>query len=100
MTDPALPILSAAELRSLAEAQAGPACPACAAIRAPGWEALSTTLDREALRRVATLRAPGDEDPTLAEYHPSGTNGWSADAPLAPAWRDRSACCCPSCRSV
>lgn len=86
MTDPALPFLSAAELRSLAEAQAGPPCPACAAIRAPGWEALSTTLDRDALQRVATLRAPGEEDPTLAEYHPAGTNGWSADAPIAPSF--------------
>jgi hypothetical protein len=26
------------------------------------------------------------EDPTLAEYHPGGTNAWSADAPIAPAY--------------
>lgn len=86
MTEPAPPLLSAAELKQLALAQAGPGCPACAAIRAPGWEAMPTTLDRGALRRIATLRAPGEEEPTLEEFHPAGTRGWSPDAPIAPGW--------------
>lgn len=86
MTEPAPPLLSAAELKQLAQAQAGPGCPACAAIRAPGWEAMPATLERGALRRIATLRAPGEEEPTLEEYHPAGTRGWSPDAPIAPGW--------------
>ena len=85
MTDAALPFLDATGLARLAQANAGPGCAACAPIRAPGWEALPATLDREVLRRVATLRVPGDEEPTLAEYHPRGTHGWSPDAPIAPA---------------
>jgi hypothetical protein len=86
MTDAAPPFLSAVELARLAEGQARAPCPRCTAIRAPGWEALPSTLDRGALRRVATLRAPGEEDPTLAEHHPAGTNNWSADAPIAPSF--------------
>jgi hypothetical protein len=86
MTDPALPVLDAAALRTLASRHAGPACPACAAIRAPGWEALPGSFDAAALRQVGTLREPGIEDPTLEEYHPAGTRSWSPEAPIAPAW--------------
>ena len=38
------------------------------------------------LRLVGTLRQPGVEEPTLEEYHPQGTRGWSPDAPIAPAF--------------
>ncbi|HEY0824291.1 MAG TPA: hypothetical protein VGD76_10925, partial [Ramlibacter sp.] len=41
---------------------------------------------RDRLRKVGTLRSPGVEDPTLEEYHPQGSNAWSADAPIAPAY--------------
>jgi hypothetical protein len=86
MNDPALPVLDAAALRTLASRHAGPACPACAAIRALGWEALPGSFDAAALRQVGTLRQPGIDDPTLEEYHPAGTRSWSPDAPIAPAW--------------
>lgn len=86
MTDSALPLLDAAGLARLAAAHRGPPCPACAAIRAPGWEAISGAMDRDTLRPVATLRRSEVEDPTLQEHHPAGTNAWSADAPIAPAY--------------
>ena len=80
-----VPLLEASGLRALAAAQPEEPCPACAALRSPGWESLSATFDAKQLRRVATLRRPEVEDPTLEEHHPAGTNNWSADAPIAPA---------------
>jgi hypothetical protein len=86
MSDPDLPILDAAGLRRFAAARPVTGCAACAAIRAPGWEALSSTFDAKQLRKVATLRRPEVEDPTVEEFHPAGTYAWSADAPIAPAF--------------
>ena len=85
MDDPSFPVLDANALRDLAARQAGPGCNACTAIRAPGWEALPGSFDATALRKVATLRRPGVDDPTLEEYHPAGTRSWSPEAPIAPA---------------
>lgn len=99
--DDALPFLDAAGLERLARENAGPGCPACASIRAPGWEALPSTLDRGVLRPVATLRAPGEEDPTLQEHHPAGTHAWSPQAPIAPRFFPYNRCevCeCARCR--
>jgi hypothetical protein len=79
-------VLDAPALRALAQEHEGPGCPACAAIRAPGWEALPGTFDATRLRKVATLRQPGVDDPTLEEYHPAGTRSWSAEAPVAPGF--------------
>jgi hypothetical protein len=86
MSDTTVPVLDTDGLRRLAAAHAPAACPSCASIRAPGWEALSGSFDRDLLRRVGTLRQPGDEDPTLTEYHPAGSHGWSPDAPIAAAF--------------
>ena len=86
MSDTTAPVLTAADLRRLAEAHPGPGCAACAPIRAPGWESIPGSLDRDQLRQVGTLRQPDLEDPTLEEHHPAGTSAWSADAPIAPAW--------------
>jgi len=100
MNDPALPVLDAPALRALVSRHAGPGCAACAAIRAPGWEALPGSFDAGALRRVATLRRPDVEDPTLEEYHPAGTRAWAADAPIAPAYFPYNRCevwACASC---
>ena len=52
-----------------------------------GWE--SFTEDRwpaDLLRRVGTLRDPAIDEPTLYEFHPSGTRYGSADAPVAVAF--------------
>jgi hypothetical protein len=86
MTDNSTPVLSADDLRRLAQAHSGKACPQCAAIRAPGWEALPGGFDQDSLRKLGTLRRPEIDDPTLEEYHPQGTRGWSPEAPIAPAF--------------
>lgn len=83
MNDHPLPVLDTEALRLLAAARSGAGCPACAALKCPGWEALSATFERKSLRLTGTLRRAEDEDPTLEEYHPNGTNAWSADAPIA-----------------
>lgn len=61
-------------------------CEACRALVCPGWESLPGSFARDALEPIGTLRDPAIDDPTVAEYHPDGTNAWSADAPIAPAW--------------
>jgi len=88
MTDAPLPLLSHDDLQALAPAAAGavPACATCAALVCPGWESVPSSFDRTALRRVGTLRPPGDDEPTLQEHHLAGTHGWSVDAPIAPAF--------------
>ncbi len=80
----ALPFLDAADLRRLARQATSPLpCASCAAIASAGWESIPGSFDRKVLRRAGTLRPPGIEEPTLQEHHPAGTNGWSADAPIA-----------------
>ena len=78
-----VPFLDAAAVKALAAAHPDEPCAACAALPSRGWEALSATFDAKQLRKVATLRQPGLEDPTLEEHHPAGTNNWSAEAPIA-----------------
>ena len=85
MADP-VPVLGAPELRRLAQSHGGRPCPACAPVKAPGWEAIPGSFDPAGLVKVGTLRQPGVEDPTLEEYHPAGTHGWSPDAPVAPGF--------------
>ena len=72
MNDAAPALLNSDDLRRLARAfGAGPVpCAACTMLVCPGWESLPGSFDRSRLRRVGTLQAPGDEEPTLAEHHP------------------------------
>lgn len=94
--------LSHAELVSLAdEADRSQPCPACSALRSPGWESISASADRDVLVRVGTLRDPAVDEPDLQEYHPQGTHGWSAQAPIAPAYHPYNRCdvwACSACR--
>lgn len=81
------PLFTADDLRRLARAHAGqPPCPHCVALACPGWEALPGGYDTRQLRQVGSLRRPDEEDPTLEEFHPAGTNAWSVDAPIAPGY--------------
>lgn len=76
-------------------------CARCGELRCAGWESLPGSFDRSLLRRVGTLRHEGDDEPTLAEYHPQGTHSWSADAPIAPRFHPYNRCDvwqCPACR--
>ncbi|HSW09141.1 hypothetical protein [Aquabacterium sp.] len=80
--------MTADELIDLAKAfGAGAGCPRCSTLVCKGWESLPGGFDRSNLRCVGSLRhADDDDEPTLAEHHPAGTHGWSADAPIALAW--------------
>lgn len=101
MSDDLLPVLGAEDLVRLAHARAPGPCPRCAALVCPGWEALPGTFERDRLERIGTLRRPDDEDPTLTEYHPGGTNSWSPLAPIAPAFFPYNRCdvwACTRCR--
>ena len=61
-------------------------CVACAALVCPGWESLPGSYLRSGLQCVGTLRVADEEDPTVIEYHPNGTNSWSLNAPIAPGY--------------
>jgi len=98
MSERELPVLDASALRALAR-QGGPGCATCAAIKAPGWEALPGGFDASVLRKIGTLRPPGVDEPTLEEFHPAGTRSWSPDAPIAPAFFPYNRCDAWECRS-
>jgi hypothetical protein len=84
---PTVPTLTADDLVTLGRsAQGASPCGVCSPLVSPGWESLPGGFETARLRCIGTLRNAGDEDPTVAEYHPGGTHGWSADAPIAPAW--------------
>jgi hypothetical protein len=102
MTDTSLPLLGADDLLRLTADVIPPSpCPLCAGISARGWESVPGGFDREALRQVGTLRDPANDDPTLEEHHPAGTNAWSPDAPIAPGFFPYNRCdawVCSGCR--
>ena len=82
-----LPLLGAADLLRLAgEHQAGERCPACGGLQCKGWESLPGGFDAGVLQRIGTLRDARIDDPTVQEYHPQGTDAWSPEAPIAPAF--------------
>lgn len=76
--------LQPADVPGLAHAADGaPPCPHCAVFRCPGWEPYPASASEAHLECRGALWLPGDDEPTLAEHHPAGTNYWSADAPIA-----------------
>lgn len=97
-----LPLLDAEALRALGrQADAGADCPACRPVQLPGWGSLPGGYDESTLLRVGTLQAvrqDGDAEPTLQEHHPDGTHGWSARAPIAPAFYPYNRCDVWQCR--
>ena len=99
-----LPLIGAADLRRLAGGhQDGGRCPACGGLRCQGWEALPGGFDAGVLQRIGTLRDPHVDDPTVQEHHPDGTDAWSPQAPIAPAFHPfnkSDVWQCGSCRRV
>ncbi|WP_077034238.1 hypothetical protein [Pelomonas sp. KK5] len=93
--------MNTTDLRALASAfeRKAARCEACMALVCPGWESMPAGFDAAVLERVGTLRDPADEDPTLAEHHPNGTHGWSAEAPIAPAFFPYNRCDVWRCRA-
>lgn len=101
VNDAALPPLSSMDLIALAGAARPGPCTACAALVDAGWQSLPATFDAGTLQCVGSLRREGDIEPPLAEHHPRGTHGWSADAPIAPAFFPYNRCdvwTCKACR--
>ena len=60
----------------------------------PGWESLPGGFDTAPLERIGSLRDPE----VVEEYHPQGTSGWSADAPIALGWFPYNRCEVWRCR--
>ena len=84
MTD--LPKLSPADVVRIAREQPQP-CARCAPLAFRGWESFPGSESDVGLAPVGTLwRVGEEEEPTLDEHHPHGTNYWSPDAPIALAW--------------
>lgn len=87
VSDSTVPFMSSQALMRLAhDPVPADSCHTCRALVCPGWESLPGSFDRNQLRRVGTLRNGGDEEPPVQEHHPAGTNSWSVDAPIAPAF--------------
>ena len=58
---------------------------ACSCIRglSQGWETLPKALEASTLLRfIGEITIDKEEELTLDEYHPNGTNFWSEDAPV------------------
>lgn len=75
--------LNAKQLLSLAQTvQTHEGCTTCAPLICPGWESVPSVFNSDSLKLVGTLRQDGAEE-TWDEFHPKGTQIWSADAPIA-----------------
>lgn len=98
------PFLSAANLTGMANAaDLKSTCADCSVLQRPGWESIPVSANRGVLKCVGTLRAAGIEEPALNEFHPNGTHGWSADAPIAVDYHPYNRCDvwqCIACRRV
>ena len=95
-----VPLLSSRDLIDLGRhAASAPPCAQCGALVCPGWESMPGSFERERLQRIGTLRREDQEDPTLREHHPRGTHGWSADAPIAPAYFPYNRCDVWQCKT-
>ncbi len=78
-----LPLLGADQLRRLPAPRMRPAECACGTLNSAGWESIPAPLREPLLRRLGTLRPPGDDEPTLSEW--PGPGYWAADAAVAPS---------------
>lgn len=97
---PGLKRLHAADLRAL---NAGdgvlPAVCACASFTSQGWESVAAPLAAPAFECVGTLHdADAADEPTLTEWHRSGTRYWSAAAPIAVDWFPYNRCTVWRCK--
>jgi hypothetical protein len=83
MTQPVL-IQTPDQLRQLLEGHVPTACHCALRRCGPAWDSVSDTdWPKDQLRCIASLRPPGEDEPTFEEYHPSGTRYDSAHAPVA-----------------
>ena len=76
--------LAVDELMALAQASVAVAqeC-ACGIAHYREWTRTPATFPQEQMGAVGTLAGDPYDEPTYAEYHPTGSNYWSPDAPIA-----------------
>jgi hypothetical protein len=76
------------------------ACPDCSSLACDGWESVPSSFNLNQLQVLGTLRIEGTEE-CWDEYHPNGTNLWSADAPISlqhHPYNRSNICECISCK--
>lgn len=78
-------VFNATELKTLAIEQQSSQCSNCATHNFSCWETILSTFDRTSIKMVGTLQVP-DAPENWDEYHPNGTDQWSANAPIATAF--------------
>jgi len=86
------------DLRRLPPPADRPAGCDCARLSCRGWESVAAPLGEPLLECIGTLRPPGDDEPTLEEWHPAGTRYWSPEAPVATGWFPYNRCTVWRCR--
>jgi len=85
-------LLNSAQLLALAKTiNSKHPCPSCAPLVCPGWESLPSVFNPNSLKLIGTLRVEGTDD-TWDEFHPKGTQIWSADAPIAVGFHPYNKC--------
>lgn len=90
-------LLTAEELRSLAtKGGKNQKCPNCADLSCAGWETMPSSFNQNDLELVGTLKSGNEE--LWDEYHPKGTQIWSADAPIAPHFHPYNKCDVYACK--
>lgn len=70
---------------------------ACNAPELDGWAPLPVSFPEQQLNVIGTLVRDAYAEATFEEYHPDGTNLWSADAPIAPLHYPYNRCTVSEC---
>jgi hypothetical protein len=69
----------------------------CALIPLPGWERVPPSFPETQMRRIGLLYDEAGGWLSYQEYHPSGTNYWSEDAPVALHYYPYNGCSVQQC---
>lgn len=70
---------------------------ACGAPELDEWTSLPVSFPEQQLRVIGTLVRDAYTEATYEEYHPRGTNLWSAEAPIAPLYFPYNRCTVSKC---
>lgn len=70
----------------------------CAVSSFAGWERLPISFPEEQLRRLGSLMEDPYAEPTYLEYHPDGSDYWSAQAPIAARYFPYNRCATMECK--
>jgi hypothetical protein len=89
--------LTAQNLQAISQSvDQGDKCDNCAHLNCKGWETMPSSFNQEELELVGTLKSGNEE--LWDEYHPKGTQIWSADAPIAPYFHPYNKCDVYACK--